>query len=65
MPGPVVFGRAQEAGEVEGVGPGIADPSLARESMEALDALTGILDIGSVYDFQGATVFPSSLHRGD
>ena len=28
------------------------DPALARETMEALDELTGILGIGSVYDFQ-------------
>ena len=30
----------------------LADPSLARESMEALDELTSILRLGSVYDFQ-------------
>jgi succinylarginine dihydrolase len=30
----------------------LADPSLARESMEALDELTKLLRIGSVYDFQ-------------
>ena len=30
----------------------LADPALARESMTALDELTGILRIGSVYDFQ-------------
>ena len=30
----------------------LADPALARESMEALDELTEILAIGSVYDFQ-------------
>lgn len=30
----------------------IADPALARESMTALDELTRILRIGSVYDFQ-------------
>lgn len=30
----------------------LADPKLARESMEALDALTKILALGSVYDFQ-------------
>lgn len=32
----------------------LADPALARESMEALDELTGILRLGSVYDFQRA-----------
>ncbi len=32
----------------------LADPSLARETMAALDALTAILDLGSVYDFQKA-----------
>jgi len=31
----------------------LADPLLARESMEALDALTKILRLGTVYDFQG------------
>ena len=30
----------------------LADVALARESMTALDALTGILKLGSVYDFQ-------------
>jgi succinylarginine dihydrolase len=30
----------------------LADPALAREGMVALDELTGILDLGSVYDFQ-------------
>jgi succinylarginine dihydrolase len=30
----------------------LADPLLARESMTALDELTGILGLGSVYDFQ-------------
>jgi succinylarginine dihydrolase len=30
----------------------LADPALAREGMRALDELTGILRIGSVYDFQ-------------
>jgi succinylarginine dihydrolase len=30
----------------------LADPALARESMAALDELTGILRLGSVYDFQ-------------
>jgi succinylarginine dihydrolase len=30
----------------------LADPALARESMAALDALTGVLELGSVYDFQ-------------
>ncbi len=30
----------------------LADPLLARETMAALDALTGILGLGSVYDFQ-------------
>ena len=30
----------------------LADPKLARETMEALDALTQLLKIGSVYDFQ-------------
>jgi succinylarginine dihydrolase len=30
----------------------LADPALARESMAALDELTRILRLGSVYDFQ-------------
>jgi len=30
----------------------LSDPALARECMTALDALTGILKLGSVYDFQ-------------
>ncbi|MEW5849624.1 MAG: N-succinylarginine dihydrolase [Myxococcota bacterium] len=30
----------------------LRDPKLARESMSALDELTGILKLGSVYDFQ-------------
>ncbi|HSY20621.1 MAG TPA: N-succinylarginine dihydrolase [Polyangiaceae bacterium] len=30
----------------------LADPALARESMQALDELTGILSLGSIYDFQ-------------
>ena len=30
----------------------LADPALARESMAALDELTRILQLGSVYDFQ-------------
>jgi succinylarginine dihydrolase len=30
----------------------LADPQLAREGMRALDELTGILKLGSVYDFQ-------------
>ena len=34
------------------VGEDLADPSLARENMQALDELTRILRIGSVYDFQ-------------
>ena len=32
----------------------LADPQLAREGLEALDALTGLLRLGSVYDFQQA-----------
>ena len=32
--------------------PDLADPVLARESMRALDELTEILSLGSVYDFQ-------------
>jgi succinylarginine dihydrolase len=32
----------------------LADPSLARETMTALDVLTRILGLGSVYDFQSA-----------
>ncbi len=31
----------------------LADPQLARESMTALDELTQILKLGSIYDFQG------------
>jgi succinylarginine dihydrolase len=34
----------------------LGDPALARESMEALDELTRILRIGSVYDFQRSAV---------
>jgi succinylarginine dihydrolase len=30
----------------------LRDPALARESMAALDALTGILKLGNVYEFQ-------------
>jgi succinylarginine dihydrolase len=30
----------------------LVDPALARESMAALDELTRILQLGSVYDFQ-------------
>jgi succinylarginine dihydrolase len=30
----------------------LADPALARESLTALDELTRILQLGSVYDFQ-------------
>ncbi|MDP9001121.1 MAG: N-succinylarginine dihydrolase, partial [Myxococcota bacterium] len=30
----------------------LADPLLAREGMHALDELTGILRLGSIYDFQ-------------
>jgi succinylarginine dihydrolase len=30
----------------------LADPSLAREGMQALDELTGILGLGSIYEFQ-------------
>jgi succinylarginine dihydrolase len=30
----------------------LADPSLAREGMQALDELTRLLDLGSIYDFQ-------------
>jgi succinylarginine dihydrolase len=33
----------------------LADPLLARESMAALDELTGVLRLGNVYDFQGET----------
>ncbi len=33
----------------------LADPDLARESMVALDELTGILRLGSVFDFQRAS----------
>lgn len=32
--------------------PDLADPALARESMQALDELTGLLSLGSLYDFQ-------------
>ena len=34
------------------VGDDLADPRLARETMTALDELTKILRLGSVYDFQ-------------
>ena len=30
----------------------LKDPRLAKETMEALDELTGILRLGAVYDFQ-------------
>jgi succinylarginine dihydrolase len=30
----------------------LQDPALARESMAALDALTQLLQLGAVYDFQ-------------
>jgi succinylarginine dihydrolase len=30
----------------------LCDPALARESFEALDELTRILKLGSIYDFQ-------------
>ena len=30
----------------------LADPALLRESRTALDELTGLLGLGSVYDFQ-------------
>ena len=30
----------------------LADPSLAREGLEALDELTRVLGLGAVYDFQ-------------
>lgn len=33
----------------------LADPHLLRESRAALDDLTGILDLGSIYEFQGAS----------
>src|ERR1019366_3801175 len=32
--------------------PDLADPALAREGMRALDELTQLLELGSVYDFQ-------------
>ncbi len=38
----------------------LADPELARESMRALDELTQLLGLGSVYDYQG----PLDLDRG-
>ncbi len=41
----------------------LADPELAREAMQALDELTRILGIGSVYDFQRGTTSPSSPSR--
>jgi succinylarginine dihydrolase len=30
----------------------LADPALLRESRDALDELTRLLDLGSIYDFQ-------------
>ena len=30
----------------------LADPALAREGMRALDELSGLLELGAVYDFQ-------------
>lgn len=45
----------------------LADPALARESMAALDELTRILQLGSVYDFQrvssGEPPWPSTRRR--
>ena len=38
------------------VAPDLADPSLLMESRTALDELTQILDLGSVYDFQRASI---------
>lgn len=38
------------------VPPDLADPALARESMRALDELTHLLRIGTVYDFQTVAV---------
>jgi succinylarginine dihydrolase len=38
----------------------LKDPKLARESMSALDELTQILRIGSVYDFQRGTSLPAT-----
>ena len=35
----------------------LSDPALARENMTALDELTGILRLGSVYDFQRSVSF--------
>ena len=32
----------------------LADPKLLRESLDALDELTGILALGAIYEFQGA-----------
>jgi succinylarginine dihydrolase len=32
----------------------LRDPALAREGMTALDELTGLLRLGSVYDFQAS-----------
>ena len=36
----------------------LSDPALARENMTALDELTGILRLGSVYDFQRTISYP-------
>jgi succinylarginine dihydrolase len=38
--------------------PDLADPALAREGMQALDELTQLLQLGSLYDFQRAGAGP-------
>ena len=37
----------------------LADPALAREGMRALDELTHLLELGSIYDYQS----PADLDR--
>jgi succinylarginine dihydrolase len=44
----------------------LADPALARESMRALDELTQLLQLGSIYDYQAPVRDPAAadLDRG-
>jgi succinylarginine dihydrolase len=37
----------------------LADPALARESMRALDELTQLMELGSIYDYQAPARDPS------
>jgi succinylarginine dihydrolase len=42
----------------------LADPALARETMRALDELTQLLELGSIYDYQAPGRDPDDLDRG-